>query len=105
MRLMDRLRDFFSLPPGQACIDIFIRRRQGRSFQPAESLRILQSIEDGRSLAAGALSLFELEFIRPGNHRPPYELIGGYDDEDHGDRTPEHSVEIAGAGRRLQVRA
>jgi len=54
---------------------------------------------------AGTFDLFELEFVRPNDDGPPYELIEENDDRDHRRDAPENRAGVAMARRRLKKRA
>src|ERR1700676_3663982 len=69
----------------------------------AKNARASQEIEYSRVRNLRACNLFELEFLRPGDHRPPDELIHGHDYADHHQQAPDNGPRIRDVCRRLQV--
>ncbi len=79
-------------------------REKRLAAQLLKHVRVLHEIEHPGMRNVGTLDLLDLELFRPGNHRPPHELIEQHDDGDHSDNAPENGARIACAGRSLQVR-
>ena len=67
------------------------RRREPREQPPGalsshgEQPRAPQQVEHPRASAPRRLRLLDLELLRPGQRRPPDELVDGDDHDDHGD--------------------
>ena len=77
-------------------------------MRPGRGLRRLErrsSVENGRGDAVGGFDLLEFEFVAPGDERPPDQLVGGDDDEDHDDKAADQGVNVAGVGGGLQIAA
>src|SRR5229473_4417489 len=62
-------------------------------------------IEQSRLRSAGTFNLFELEFVRPNDDGPPYELIEKNDDGDHRGDAPKNRARVAMTRGRLKKRA
>src|SRR5580700_4453812 len=84
---------------------LFTERANRPLSKKRDAAGMAEKIEHPGSRNIRALDLLHFEFLRPGNHRTPYELIDQHNHGHHGENAEENGTSIATVGGGLKIRS
>src|SRR5208282_1079604 len=93
------------MPRREVADHLFAKGTNCTLTEERDATRTLEKIEDPRSWGARALDLLHFEFLRPGDHGTPYELIDEHNYGNHGKNAEENRASVTVIGSGLQIRA